>query len=52
MLEKKVSNKKSQLSVFNTTDKSGSDNKESDDSGKEYGNRKYSDLTRQEIASI
>ena len=47
MLEKKVRNKKSQLSVFNTIDKPGSDNEESYGLEKEDGNNKYSTLTRE-----
>ena len=45
MLEKKVSNKKRHLSVFNTAAKPGSDNEESDDSYKKDGNRKNPALT-------
>ena len=41
MLEKKVMNKKRQLSVFTTTAKYGSDNEDSDDSENEYGNMKH-----------
>ena len=40
-------NQKRQLLVFNTTANPGSENEESDDSDKEYGNRKHSDLTYQ-----
>ena len=47
MTEKKVRNKKRQLSVLNTASKPVSENEESDDSDKEYGNRKHSDLTYQ-----
>ena len=47
MLDKKVRNQKRQFSVFNTADKPGSENKESDESDKENGNRKHSDLTYQ-----
>ena len=41
MLEKKVRKQKSQMSVFNTADKPGSNDEESDGSEKEYGNRKH-----------
>ena len=41
MLEKKVKNQKRQLLVFNTADKPGSNDEESDGSEKEYGNRKH-----------
>ena len=47
MLEKKVRNKKMQLSVFNTAANHGSYNEESYDSEKEDGNRNYSAFTRQ-----
>ena len=47
ILEKKVSNQKRQLSAFNTADKPGSDDEESDDSEKENRNRKHSVLTHQ-----
>ena len=47
MLEKKVRNKKMQMSDFNTEAKTGSDDEESDGSEKEYGNRKHSTLTCQ-----
>ena len=47
MIEKKVRNQNRQLLVFNTTDKPGSDDEESDGSGKEDGNRNHSALTRQ-----
>ena len=46
MLEKKVRIQKRQLYVLNTVVKPGSDNKESDDPNKEYGNRKYYALNR------
>ena len=41
MLEKKVMNQKRQLLVFNTTANPGSENEESDESDKEYGNMKH-----------
>ena len=47
MLEKKVRIQKRQLSVFNTTAKSGSYNEELDDLDKEDGNRQHSTSTRQ-----
>ena len=47
MLEKKVTNQKRQMSVFNTTVKPGSDDENSDGSEKEDGNRKNSALTHQ-----
>ena len=47
MPKKKVNNQKRQFVVFNTAAKPGSDNKESDDSEKEEGNRKHSALIRQ-----
>ena len=47
MLEKKVRNQERQMSVFNTSDNTGSDDEDSDGSEKEDGNRKYSALTRQ-----
>ena len=47
MLEKKVSNQKRQLLVFNTAAKPGSDNEDSDGSKKEERNRNHSVLTRQ-----
>ena len=47
MLEKKLRNHKRQLLLFNTAAKPGLDNEESDDSDKEDGNKKHSDLTHQ-----
>ena len=47
MLEENVKNQKRKMLVFNTEPKPGSDNEESDGSGKEDGNRKHSTLTRQ-----
>ena len=48
MLGKTVNNQKIQFSKFNITAKPGSDNEESDNSGKEEGNRKNYDMTHQE----
>ena len=47
MLDKKVSNQKRQMTVFNTAAKPGLDGEESDSSCKEEGNRKHSTLTHQ-----
>ena len=47
MLDKKVSNQKRQMTVFNTAAKPGLDGEESDGSCKEDGNRKHSALTHQ-----
>ena len=47
MLEKKVSNQKRQLLVFNTAAKPGSDDEELYRLEKEYGNSNHSALTRQ-----
>ena len=47
MLKKNVRNQKRQMSVFNTADKPGSDDEESDRLEREDINRNQSALTRQ-----
>ena len=52
MLKKKLNNQKRQFSAFNNAAKTGSYNKESDESDKEDGNVKHYGLTRQEKSKI